>query len=72
METVNFIGALNRLKLSQEHLRRILELDKSTVSRWATGDSRVPTAVAYLLTACINGKLTVADLERMHLERRHA
>lgn len=71
METVNFIGALRRLKVSQEHLRRVLDVDKSTVSRWAVGDRPIPIPVAYLLTACLEGKLSIGDLERYHLDRIH-
>lgn len=71
METVNFIGALSRLKITQEHLRRLLDCDKNTISRWATGQGKVPVPVAYLLTACLEGKLTISDLERMHLDRLH-
>lgn len=70
MITVAFRDALVRLKITQAHLCRILERDKSTVNRWAMGAS-IPAEVSYLLTACLTGKLTVSDLERMHLDRIH-
>lgn len=70
MITIPFRDALAKLKISQAHLCRILDRDKSTVNRWAAGKP-CPNEVAFLLTACLDGKLTVGDLERMHLDRRH-
>lgn len=68
MQDVPFRDALTRLKITQAHLCRILDRDKSTVNRWANGDP-CPNEVAFLLTACLAGKLTISDLERMHLDR---
>lgn len=44
-------AALDALGLSQARLARILETDKSTPNRWATGVVPVPRAVALLLEA---------------------
>ena len=71
MERLTFRATLTRLNVTQEHLRRIFGCSRNTVSRWATGESPVPVAVDYLLTACLERKLTIGDLERMYLARRH-
>lgn len=70
MNTLTFREALVRLKITQAHLCRVLERDKSTVNRWANG-APIPHEVAYLLTLCLTGKVTLADIERMHLDRLH-
>jgi transcriptional regulator with XRE-family HTH domain len=41
--------ALKRLDISQRELARRLELDVTTVNRWATDKAAVPEAVAQLL-----------------------
>lgn len=48
-----FVGALAALGLTQAALARILDLDKNTPNRWATGERPVPNAVALLLEAWV-------------------
>lgn len=69
-ETIRFALALIRLKVTQAWVCRVLNRDKSTVSRWANGGA-IPAEVSMLFAAAIEGKLSVGDIERMHLDLRH-
>ena len=56
------------LRLSQARLGRLLGVDKGTPSRWATGASTIPGAVALLLRAMRAGKVTADELEALQAQ----
>jgi len=65
MTSKDYRATLDALGLSQARLGRLLETDKSTPSRWATGAVPVPRSVALLLRLMERGAMTIEDLEAL-------
>ena len=53
MTPKQFLAALRRLKLSQRRAAVVLEVEPSTVYRWAHGERGIPGPVAVALRAMI-------------------
>ena len=64
MTPANYVHALKTLGMTQADLCRLLDINKSTASGWANGQS-IPRAVELLLLAMCAGKLALADLEAL-------
>ena len=60
MKQENYVHALKTLDMTQADLCRLLDINKSTASGWANGQS-IPRAVEILLLAMCAGKLTPDD-----------
>lgn len=49
MTATQFRAALKRLRLSQRRLARLVQVDVTTVNRWARGRGPIPESVRLLL-----------------------
>lgn len=58
-----FRDSLAALGLSQARLSRLLQTDKATPNRWASGSVEIPRAVVLLLRTLEGGKTTIEELE---------
>lgn len=63
MTANQFRSAIATLRLSQLAAARLVGADPRTGRRWALGEAPVPDCVAILLRLCLNGKITVHDIE---------
>lgn len=68
MTDVEYNVILDRLKISQRRLSRLLGCDKATTNRWAQGLAPIPGAVHLLLVILDTTDLTIDDLERILAE----
>jgi DNA-binding transcriptional regulator YiaG len=68
MTPAAFRASLARLKITQAFVARVLGVHVRTVNDWATGNNGVPRPVAILLTLAVDGRLSITDIERAHLE----
>jgi hypothetical protein len=67
MNRREYCQTIRALGLSQIAAGRLLDNASPRQSqRWASGDAPIPTAVAILLRALCDGKLTVKDVEGYH------
>ena len=67
MTSTQYRKLIGQLGLSQIAAGRLLDRASPRQSqRWASGDAPIPTAVAIVLRALRDGKLTKQDIERYH------
>lgn len=64
MTPAAFVHALKTLNLTQADLCRLLDINKSTASGWANGQSIPRSVELLLLTMCKHG-LTSGDMEAL-------
>ena len=65
MTPADFRVTLAALGIAQARLARLLDLNPSTVQRWATGELPVPRSAVLLLRLMADGKADVAALESL-------
>jgi len=62
MTPQEFNAALAELRLTRTALRHLLDLDKSTLTRWGTGETTIPTGAALVVLLLLRKKVTLGEL----------
>ena len=64
MTAKQFNVAIERLGLSQVGAAKLIGITGRTCRRYAAGDAEIPKPTAKLLRLAIDGKISVADIEK--------